>query len=34
VLAKIRQGDASWESMVPPQVAALIKDRKLFGYKG
>lgn len=34
VLAKIRQGDASWESMVPPQVATLIKDRKLFGYKG
>ena len=33
VLAKIRQADASWEQMVPPQVAALIKDRKLFGYK-
>ena len=29
VLAKIRQGDGSWESMVPPQVATLIKDRKL-----
>lgn len=34
VLAKIRQGDGSWESMVPPQVATLIKGRKLFGYKG
>jgi hypothetical protein len=34
VLAKIRQGDRAWESMVPPQVAVLIKDRKLFGYKG
>ena len=34
VLAKIRQGDGSWQDMVPPQVAALIKDRKLFGYKG
>jgi hypothetical protein len=34
VLAKIRQGDDSWEQMVPLQVAALIKDRKLFGYKG
>ena len=34
VLAKIRQGDVSWESMVPSQVATLIKDRKLFGYKG
>ena len=33
VLAKIRQGDATWEKMVPPQVGALIKDRKLFGYK-
>ncbi|MCI0744098.1 MAG: TonB-dependent receptor [Verrucomicrobia subdivision 3 bacterium] len=34
VLSKIREGDASWEEMVPPQVGALIKDRKLFGYKG
>jgi hypothetical protein len=34
VLAKIRENDASWESMVPPQVAGLIRDRKLFGYKG
>lgn len=34
VLGKIREGDASWEGMVPPQVAALIKDRKLFGCKG
>jgi hypothetical protein len=34
VLAKIRQGDVSWEQMVPAQVATLIKDRKLFGYKG
>jgi hypothetical protein len=34
VLAKIRQADPSWEQMVPPQVAALIKDRKLFGYRG
>jgi hypothetical protein len=34
VLAKIRAGDVSWEQMVPPQVAALIKDRKLFGYQG
>ena len=32
VLAKIRQGDGSWEST--PQVATLIKDRKLFGCKG
>ena len=34
VLSKIRQNDASWEQMVPPQVAALIKDRKLFGCQG
>ena len=34
VLAKIQENDASWESMVPPQVAGLIRDRKLFGYKG
>jgi hypothetical protein len=33
VLAKIQRADASWEQMVPPQVAALIKDRKLFGHK-
>jgi len=32
VLAKIRKADATWEQMVPPQVAALIKDRKLFCY--
>jgi hypothetical protein len=34
VLAKIQQGDASWEAMVPPQVAGLIRDRKLFGLQG
>lgn len=33
VLAKIRAGDDAWESMVPPQVAALIKDRRLLGYR-
>src|SRR5207248_2731353 len=33
VLAKIRKSDSSWEAMVPPQVAGLIKERKLFGYK-
>jgi hypothetical protein len=32
VLANIRNKDAAWEQMVPPQVAALIKDRQLFGY--
>ena len=32
VLAKIRAGDAAWENLVPPQVAKIIKERKLFGY--
>jgi len=34
VLALIKSGDAGWELMVPPQVAAMIKERKLFGYSG
>lgn len=34
VLAKIKSGDPAWESMVPPQVAQLIKSRTLFGYQG
>jgi len=33
VLARIRKGDSSWEQMVPPQVGALIKERKLFGWR-
>jgi hypothetical protein len=33
VLAKIQSGDATWESMVPPQVAGIIRSRGLFGYK-
>ena len=32
-LAKIKSGDPSWEEMVPPQVAKVIKDRKLLGLK-
>jgi hypothetical protein len=34
VLARIRQGDPTWQAMVPSQVADLIKSRKLFGYGG
>jgi len=34
VMAKIHKGDSSWEQMVPEQVAALIKERKLFGLQG
>lgn len=33
VLAKLRSGDSTWETMVPPQVAKLIKDRQLFGVR-
>jgi len=31
-LRKIRENDPTWETMVPPKVAAIIKERKLFGY--
>ncbi len=34
LLKSIRSGDPSWETMVPPAVAELIKDGKLFGYGG
>ena len=30
VLAKIQSGDDTWEETVPPAVARLIKQRKLF----
>ena len=33
-LQKLRAGDGSWEAMVPPQVADMIRQRKLFGWKG
>lgn len=33
-LAKIKAGDSAWEEMVPPQVAKVIKDRKLLGCPG
>jgi len=32
VLRRIAAGDTMWESMVPPEVAALIKKRGFFGY--
>ncbi len=34
VITKLRQGDKSWEQMVPPQVSAMIRERNLFGCKG
>ena len=33
-LSKIKSGDPEWEAMVPPQVAAIIKERHLLGYNG
>lgn len=33
VLNRIQTGDARWEQMVPPEVAALIKKRSLFGLR-
>jgi len=33
VLKRIASGDESWDEMVPPQVAELIRQRGFFGYK-
>jgi len=33
VLAKIQNGEPGWEKMVPGPVAAIVKERSLFGYK-
>jgi hypothetical protein len=33
VLAKIHAGDDSWETMVPEQVAKVIRQRRLFGWQ-
>ena len=33
VLRRIKDNDPSWETMVPPQIAELIKDRRYFGYR-
>jgi hypothetical protein len=34
VLQRLRAGDREWETMVPQQVAKIIRERKLFGCKG
>ncbi len=34
VLKKIRAGDPTWDACVPPQVAKIIRERKLFGCQG
>jgi hypothetical protein len=33
VLSRIREGDPSWEAMVPPKVAEIIRAKKLFGFR-
>ena len=33
VLKRIAEGDESWDQMVPPQVADIIRGRGFFGYK-
>ena len=33
VLDRIRSGDPSWEEMVPPEIAATIKEQGFFGYR-
>ncbi|HEV7730688.1 MAG TPA: hypothetical protein VGR62_00935, partial [Candidatus Binatia bacterium] len=33
VLARIKRGDASWETMVPPGVATVIKEKHFFEYQ-
>jgi hypothetical protein len=33
VLRRIKDHDASWEAMVPPEIAQVIKDRHFFGYR-
>jgi len=33
VLRRIKDGDASWEEMVPGEIAAVIKDRRFFSYR-
>jgi hypothetical protein len=33
VLAKLQAGDDTWESLVPPEVVELIKQRHFFGYR-
>jgi hypothetical protein len=33
VLTRLQSGDDSWEQMVPPEVAEMIKHREFFGYR-
>jgi hypothetical protein len=33
VLKRIKENDSSWEGMVPAEVAEMVKQRQLFGYR-
>jgi hypothetical protein len=33
-LEKLQSGDSTWETMVPPEVSKIIKERQFFGYRG
>ena len=33
VLKRIKENDSAWEGMVPSEVAAMVKNRQLFGYR-
>jgi hypothetical protein len=33
LLKRIKENDAAWEHMVPPEVAEMVKHRQLFGYR-
>jgi polyhydroxyalkanoate synthesis regulator phasin len=34
VLRRIKESEDTWEDMVPQQIAAVIKQQRLFGYTG
>jgi hypothetical protein len=33
ILKRIKEGDQSWDSMVPTEIADVIRKRRFFGYK-
>ena len=33
VLQRIKNNDAEWENMVPPEIAEMIKKKQFFGYR-
>jgi hypothetical protein len=33
VLRRIKEEEASWENMVPPEIAQVIKQRRFFGHR-